>query len=456
MLCFSCKKVDYKDLYMPVAVVASPISDTGCLGSDNPAGVTSKAIKGTMLAGKTYNVCSNLIINKNDTLIIQEGVTINFNGNYGIGVKGVLISLGTKQKPNWITYKGLTKTDQPGADPNTDPAFSGKWVGIIGDTSCPLMVIKWTHIEFAGGAPSGDVKTIYKTGYPLFFQNNRGIFVLEDSWIYGSIDDPIRTYGGKIAMFRNTFEKCGYVGGEALNAKQGTVGNFAYNVCIGIATNGPKLSNSGSVPTGFPSSNMNIYNNTIVNCGYRRSSAGRGGSINFEQDAAGMAYNNLMVNCKFGLRVVQNPIADTAHLRYGYNYSYGDSASVVNNFYPSLSISTAITQPQATDIPNPSTFIPVGWKPGDLYSAPALIGANNPQFINAPAPLPAGLRLRDIAVVGNYSFALKSTSPCIGIGFTGFAPRTDVPVDPIYGATEITPPGKDIGAYQYNGQGNQH
>jgi hypothetical protein len=70
--------------------------------------------------------------------------------------------------------------------------------------------------------------------------------------------------------------------------------------------------------------------------------------------------------------------------------------------------------------------------------------------------MPAGLNLRDISFVGNYDFRLKSTSPCTGKGFIGFSPRGDVPVDPVYGATEITPPGKDIGAYQLNGYGNQY
>ncbi|MGC7986039.1 hypothetical protein ACP3XM_24665, partial [Salmonella enterica] len=84
-------------------------------------------------------------------------------------------------------------------------------------------------------------------------------------------------------------------------------------------------------------SNVAIYNNTIVNCGFRRAAAGRGGSINFEEGAGGVAYNNIMVNCKFGLRVVQNPIADTANLKYGYNWNYADSVNVASQFIPSLS-----------------------------------------------------------------------------------------------------------------------
>ena len=445
----SCKKVqDSKDLWKAVIPVAAPISDAAPLCG---------SIKGTMLAGKTYTIGCNVTVNDGDTLTVQEGVTVNFTGKFGIGVRGTLLCLGTKDRPNMFTFPGTVKTDQVGADPNVDPALKGKWTGIMAAASCKLMVIKWTHIEFGGAAASGDLAVISSSPYPLFFQNPGGVFILEDSWVYGSVDDPFRILGGKISVMRNTFEKCGFTGGEAMNAKTGTIGDFAYNLCIGMATNGPKLSNSGVIPPGFPASNVRMYNNTIVNCGYRRAAAGRGGSINFEQDAGGMAYNNLIVNCKFGLRVVQNPIADTANLRYGYNWYYADSISVASQFIPSLSISTAISQPQETDVPKPSTYLPSGWTVGAAYTAPAsVLGANNPQFFNAPVPLPAGYRLQDVNTVGTYNFALKPTSPCIGKGFTGFTAKAVVPVNPVYGATELTPPGKDIGAFQIGGQGNQH
>jgi len=453
---YSCKKVaDYKSLSSAVVPVSSPISDAGCLISTDPK-TPEIALNGTMLAGKTYNICGNVLINPKDTLIIQPGVTVNFKGNYGIGVHGTLISLGTKAAPVYFTKLGSVKTDQIGANPATDSAYIAKWSGIYGASDCNKIILKWTHIEYAGAKLTGAIAVISPGAYPIYFQNPYGSLVLEDSWIYGSVDDAIRTLGGKIEFFRNTFEKCGYTGGEALNAKAGTIGDFAYNVCIGIATNGPKNSNISAI-SGVPESNIRMYNNTIVNCGYRRLAAGRGGSINFEQGAAGMAYNNLIVNCKFGLRIVQNPIADTANVRYGYNYTYADSLTVASQIYPSLKVSTAITQPQITDIPEYSSFLPAGWKVGDVYTAnPIILGANNPQFINGPVPLPKGVNLRDISTVGTYNFALKLTSPCVGRGFTGFTPRGDVPVDPKFGVTELTPPGRDIGAYQTNGTGNQH
>ncbi|TRZ76330.1 MAG: hypothetical protein D4R94_05170 [Chitinophagaceae bacterium] len=450
----ACNKTEEtKDLWAAVIVPASPISESTPL---------TGPVKGTMLAGKTYTVVGDIFVNTGDTLIIQPGVTVNFTGTagvpVGVGVKGTLLSLGTKENPIMLTYSGVTKTDQLGSNPDLDPALKGKWTGIIGATTCPLIVIKWTHIEFGGAAISSAMKSFTGSSspYSVYFANPDGSFILEDSWIYGSVDDPFRINGGKIHVMRNTFEKCGYTGGEAMNSKAGTIGDFAYNLCIGIATNGPKVSNI-NVAVGKPGSNVRIFNNTMINCGYRRSAAGRGGSINFEEGAGGMAYNNLIVNCKFGLRVVGTPIADTANLKYGYNFYYADSISVASQFIPSLSVSTAISKPMETDIPKPSTYLPSGWAIGAVYTAPAsVVGANNPLFINAPVPLPAGLMLRDIAVVGNYNFALKPNSPCIGAGFIGFSPRADVIQDLRLGATEITPPGKDIGCYQSNGRGNQH
>lgn len=450
----SCTKTEEtKDLWQAVIVPASPISESTPL---------TGAIKGTMLAGKTYTVSGDIFVNTGDTLIIQPGVTVNFTGTAGVpvglGVKGTVLSLGTKEAPIYLTYPGVTRTDQLGANPDTDPALKGKWTGVIGATTCPLIVLKWTHVDFGGATISSAMKSFTggSSPYPVYFANPDGSFILEDSWIYGSVDDPFRINGGKIHVMRNTFEKCGYTGGEAMNSKAGTIGDFAYNLCVGMATNGPKVSNI-NVAVGKPGSNVRIYNNTIINCGYRRAAAGRGGSINFEEGAAGMAYNNLIVNCKFGLRIVNNPIADTANIKYGYNFYYADSLSVASQFIPSLAVSTAISKAQETDIPKPSTYLPAGWLIGQAYTAnPSVVGANNPQFINAPVPLPAGLMLRDIAVVGTSNYALKPNSPCIGAGFTGFSPRADVIQDIRLGATEITPPGKDIGCYQSNGRGNQH
>jgi hypothetical protein len=62
---------------------------------------------------------------------------------------------------------------------------------IIGATTCPKIIIKWTHIEFGSTTISAAMKTFTSTSpYSVYFANPAGIFVLEDSRIYGSTDDP--------------------------------------------------------------------------------------------------------------------------------------------------------------------------------------------------------------------------------------------------------------------------
>ncbi len=418
----------------------------------------SGSIKGTMLSGKTYTVSGDIIVNAGDTLLIQPGVKVYMGAGTNFAVKGTLLSLGTKDAPIWITAPNITKTDNPGADMTADPAYSGKWCGINADTSCKLLVIKWTHIEFLGAKFTNAIISGNKVGSSsvgIFFQNPNGLFVMEDSWVYGSVDDCMRP-NGKFLIMRNTFEKIGAPGngGDVINVKSGGSGDAAYNLIVGSATNGTKASNKGGSTV---QTNCNFYNNTYVHCGYKQPNpTGRAGSWNYEEGAKGLAYNGLVVNCRTGLRICISPIADTANIKYGYNYNYGDSQSLLNWVYPAADL----TIPQTTDIP---AFTPAGYiwgQPMPVYTAPAnLVGANKPMFVNFP--LPAAInRLIDIQAVGNFDFHLQSGSPAIGKGNTNFQPLSiavnKVPVDKNYGATEITLPGSDIGAYQSNGTGNQH
>jgi hypothetical protein len=449
---FACNKSSTEEV-----VVSTPVFAVG-QAVDNKAPLTG-CLKGTMKSDSTYLVGADICVAQGDTLLVQPGAKILFMGNSNFIIKGTLLSLGTQAKPIWFTFKDAVKTDAIGADPLQDPAYKGLWGGIMAETTSPLLVMKWTHVEFGGGkAAVSPVSYVANGGttYPVNFSNPDGIFVFEDSWIYGAVDDPIRPFGGKLHVMRNTFEKCGFTGGEGLNIKSGCVGNVAYNVFIGTATNGPKASNNGGKN---PQTEIAMYNNTMIACGYRRASAGRGGSLNFEEGSKGVAYNNLMVNCKFGLRIVGSAnysgnvlvIADTANIKYGYNYSYVDSLSIANQIYPV----PFLTKPQSTDIPAP-TYLPTGYKLGDVFDGASVVGKNNPQFVNFPLPQKTTL-LRDITTQGSWNFRLTTGSPAIGKGFTGFTALSNgVPLSANFGATEITAPGKDIGAYQVDGTGNKH
>ncbi|MEN9729740.1 MAG: hypothetical protein RLZ91_857 [Bacteroidota bacterium] len=449
----SCQKSEEVTVSEPLFQVGKAVSTKTPL---------SGSIKGTLLSDSTYTVGGDVFINETDTLVIQPGARIHFPGNapYCFVVKGTLLSLGSQAKPIYFTVPSAVKTDVYGADPTKDPAYKGLWGGIYGETMFKSIIIKWTKIEFAGGK-LGTSPVSYMangaTSYGISSMNPDGILVLEDSWIYGSIDDPIRPFGCKMNVMRNTFEKCGFTGGEAMNIKSGVTGIFAYNLVIGMATNGPKASNNGGRN---PQTNIQMYNNTLIHNGYRRSSAGRGGSINFEEGARGGYWNNLMVNCKYGPRIVGATanyngnalvVADTTNIKYSNNFNYVDSLKIANEVYPT----GFATKPQTTDIPAPSSFLPAGYKPGAVYDGSAIVGKNNPLFVNFPLPMTAN-RLADISFVGSYNFRLQPTSPALGKGTTDVTILNVVPVHPRFGATALTPPNKDMGCYPADGSGNKH
>lgn len=451
-------KGEHTDIYSYTPPAANPVSDKAPLSCSG--GSTVVPVKGTMLSGKTYTVSDgcDLVINAKDTLLMQPGVILNMGIGSSIIALGTLVSNGSKDHPNYITVPGVVKNDVPGGlTPANDPAYAGKWKGIIGGPTCNLMVLRWTHVEYAGLTEGKATSTIAGAGtgnqFSILFANYNGNFIMEDSWLYGGVDDPIRISAGKIAVFRNTFEKNGVSGGDCLNVKGGTVGTMAYNLFLGTATNGQKASNKGQA-TGAPQTNIVMYNNTFVSGGYRQVQSGRGGAINFEEGAMGMYYNNVAINCKYGYRVVGSPVADVAHLSYGNNYQWADSISVANQFYPT----GYITQPQTTDIPSITTsgkYLPPNYTPGAIYDGSDAVHKNNPMFLNFPLPT-SGHALADYAAVGNYNFRIQPNSPLIGKGNTTIKPLIVVPLDNIYGLSDPTLPGADLGCYQLSGTGNQH
>jgi hypothetical protein len=435
--------------------VAPPPSG-GVISDSTPL---SGSIKGVMLAGKTYTLGGDINIPYGDTLLVQEGVTINATNSAGIVVHGVFVSAGTKSQPNVFTVPGVTQNNTPGLPIDQDSAHVGLWRGIMCDTGCTLLVLKWTHINFAGAAygqvDGAAVGESAGTSFDILFQNHNGSFIMEDSWIYGGTDDAIRISNGKIHVFRNTFEKCGGSGGDIVNCKGGTVGTVAYNFFIGTAYNGQKASNKGQ-GVGAPQTNIVMYNSTFVNGGVQIVPGARAGGIDFEQGAAGAFYNNAFINCRVGYRVVNNPVADTAHLTYGNNYQWADSLVIADQFF---TFGGVCTKPQPTDLPNPTSYLPADFyypnPPENSYDGTPAVQQLNPEFVNYPLPV-VGQPLFAYTAIGTFDFHLTAKSPLIGKGTTAIAPLVVVPIDPIYGATEVTPPGVDLGCYQINGTGNQH
>ena len=432
------------------------INNGDTLNSKN--GSNGRTIKGTLKSGQTYYLSSlyaDAVINSGDTLAIQNDVKVLIVGPTsgagaigtqdhapGIVVNGTFLCLGTKDKPNLFSVSNASLKSDPAKDPqdpNTDPAFKGYWGGIQGGTGSGDVIIKWTRLEYMGGlAPLSSPTRAGQQRYGILVQNPAANFVLEDCWLYGSANDMIRPAGCKYEIFRNTFEKVGFSAGECVNVKSGSVGDIGYNLVIGGTGNAFKSANAGGLS---PQASMICYNNTVITTGYRQAKAGEGGSIDFENGGRGLAYNNLLVNCAYGLGIRggggTTPAADTANTRYGYTYNYGDNTSFTTQFLPV----GFITVQQSTDINGGNATTP---------------GANNPRFVNYPLPAAASTNFNDADFAGSFNFRLGSGSPAIAHGYTSFAASAVVKKDPVFGVTEVTGPGKDIGAFQTDGTGNQH
>jgi hypothetical protein len=462
----ACSKNDNATVSKPLIQVGQAISSSTSL---------SGTYKGTMLANQTYTVTGDITINAGDTLLIQKGVKIDMANGANFIVNGTLLSLGTKDAPVIITDS--TKSKLTGSSTAAaDPAYVGGWGGIYCSNSSPLVVIKWTHLDFGGAALKAlpfpaTAGLAAGNQYILYYENPNGVFIMEDSWLYGSPDDATRFYGGHLNIMRNTMEKCGGTGGDGFNAKGSAVGNMAYNIIIGSATNGTKTASDGT--TAGPCQFV-IYNNTYINDGFRNTGVygARSGSIEIENNSRALAYNNLIVDCNFGLRIAGGPggakvyLADTTYstqylfpkTAYGYNFYYADNAAMAGQFVPTSVAQAVVTHPQATDIPNMAAFLP-DYTFGEVYDGSSLVGKNNPMFVNYTLPAATDFWLTQASIDG-YDFHLKTGSPAIGKGTidaTIVKPITaGIPVDPNFGSTEVTLPGVDMGCYQTNGTGNQH
>ncbi|HEY4107378.1 hypothetical protein [Puia sp.] len=420
-----------------VNVSPAQVSASHPITSDSLTG----SVSGTLLSGKTYYFSSDITINQGDTLFMQPGSRLIAIGDGKttatspqITCNGSLISIGSADSNNYITVP----------DNLRDAASIGKglWGGIqCGETSGDV-IIKWTHIEFAGGpaGPAAD-PNVFAPGDPrnsLSYTNIDGNVIVEDSWIFGTSDDGMRLLHGHVSVMRNTFEDCGTTGGEGLNLKNGCVGDVAYNLIIGAATNAFKVSNSGGGPI---ENKTYLYNNTMVNCGFRQLKAGRGGSIDYEKGCQGKIYNNVIVNCRFGMRIT--PDADVKNITYNNQFFYGNAQYLLNQFY---------------------SVDGVGVKQGaDIMSATPK--DNNPRFkiydvdqfdYNTVAPpLAASAMPMTIVTDAGYDLTLLQSSPAYHKGVTNFQALRTVPQGGSFGANTVDP-NVDMGAFPTDGSGNKH
>lgn len=395
----------------------------------------SGPMRGTLRSGKTYRMVGDVIIPEGEEIVAEAGVTVIAVGDGSdIGpeftIHGSFKSLGTAQNPNLFTVPEALRTHEN--------RFAGLWGGFQGSETTEAIVLKHTRMEYFGGEGGPGTPRAGSIRYGIWTLSDQTEVVLEDNWFYGGKDDFYRPVGGKINIVRNIFEEIGEDGGDVINVKGGTVGNIAYNLVIGGATNAFKPSDDGSSAI---QTSIAVYNNTILNSGFRRAGLNRGANINFENGARGVAFNNVIVNNKRGIRILED--SDLTNINVDYNLYYATHQQMADEFIPSDSEGSTLQVMGQNNLigeagDNNPLFVDYNI---DLYTmADYEAGENQPIEMNIASP---------------WNFRLQAGSPAIGAGTTNFTP-----VDAGFtltgaAAPSILPPSADLGAYSSNGGGLQ-
>ena len=236
---------------------------------------------------------------------------------------GNLYAMGTKEKPVVIT---------------SDTGKSNDWGGIICGYNCEEVVLSHVELADCGATPTESsmsfqnklFKTTIDGGVPAFhFCNTNGRFAMIDCYLHDNYNDQTYFTGGKGIITGCTFADSGNSndGGEAINVKSGCTLDIAYNLIYNACTNAFKLSDAG-VEKNF-ASKLVIYNNTAVDCGWRRTKNKKGGNVWLEKGIAPVFVNNLMVDNRYGIRQPKKDGGDIANSVLAPNYFFASTADGV-------------------------------------------------------------------------------------------------------------------------------
>lgn len=385
-------------------------------GSDNGAGteqgstdVVKTALaeypKGSVVWTHDTTLTESVEIAKGASLYIEPGVTVTCKSEVQVPVEivvlGNLYCMGTAEKP--VVFTSDTKK----------PA---DWGGIICGYNSQEVVLSHVDLAYAGATPTESSPSfqnkLYKTsvedGLPaFFFCNTNGSFVMTGCFFHDNYNDQTYFTGGNGVIAGNIFADSGNAadGGEAINVKAGCKLDVANNVIYNACTNAFKLSNAGNSEV-VPLTDMTVYNNTIVDCGWRRSKNKKGGSVWVEKAARPVFVNNLCYDSRFGLKQPKQDGADMEHSRLTPNYYYASTATGVEQMAKGASLGI--------------------WFDTDIKSATA--GQLNPLFKNFKqnAGMDINCEVDDpdkgapLAFDKGWSFDLQQGSPALSGGVTDF------------------------------------
>ena len=315
--------------------------------------------KGSLVWTKDTTLTESVEIPVGTSLYIEPGVTVTCKSEVQVPIEivvlGNLYCMGTEEHPVTIT---------------SDTKKLADWGGIICGYNSEEVVLNHVDIAYAGATPTESsasfqnklFKTTIDGGVPAFhFCNVNGKFVMANSFFHDNYNDQTYFTGGQGVIVNNIFADSGNAadGGEAINVKSGCKLDVANNLIYNACTNALKLSNAGNSEA-VPLTDMTVYNNTIVNCGWRRSKNKKGGSIWVEKAARPVMVNNLIYDSRFGLKQPNQDGADMEHTRMTPNYYFASTATGVKQMAKGASLGI--------------------WYNTDIHSASA--GEGNPLFKN--------------------------------------------------------------------------
>ena len=368
-------------------------------------------IKGIMKQDTTYYLTDNVSIKKGDTLTIQPGAIVKSEGNYSFNVSGNFICVGNDSKPITLTTSFAS------------PVLGfGYWGGIQADSDALNIQIKFTHINWTGG-PAADLSTQAAVDVEGTQAHDYGAkVIIEDNWFFGSVDDGIHLIGQiHASVKRNVLQHLGGPDGETMNIKKGVMGDIAYNYIWAAANNSIKIETGSALPQ----TAVNIFNNTIINGGWRKVGEFTNGIL-VDKNGVANIYNNILVGCRNGINITKK--ADYANCGEGNNLVYAiDDSLALNVFSGQITAS-------ATDITGAGTTacnsVFTKWDP--------TVDVADPVFSDTDVP------------------SLSASSPAKNKGTTTFVGASKLSTYySITGATNDVLDA-DMGAYPTDGKGNKH
>lgn len=363
---------------------------------EQPSVITGGKVSGVWKAGSTVTVKGSFEIPAGESLTIEKGVKVIIEKNEQVPVE-------------IMVYGNLYCYGEEGSEiqftvPDTEKNGTSKrvWGGIFGadrQAKAPDMVFLHTVFEYTGALTTNNsysahtFKSTVGKGVPAINTMDQNTnLIIQHCTFRNNGQDGLYMQGGNMIITNNVFEGQGdEAGGEAVNFKAGIKLDLAYNLFYGPSNSAAKL--SGTTDNRTPGS-FAVFNNTVVNGGGRKNNADFG-SFALESGCNAYLYNNLIVNCKWG---ILNDLADPAHEAVAANnWYYGYTQNMVNGYQE-----TAGNDEKGT-----------GMLQGEQNAVKGkLAGENDPGFVNYPL----NTSEKNYVIDSSYDFHLQPSSKALTAG----------------------------------------